>query len=261
MRFSTYITFMDSDSLFFELFHNLPRQGPGDNESTAKAFSFLKELPPRITLLDIGCGSGMQTMQLAKLVNGHIIAIDFHEPFLHQLRTEIEQKGFADTITVLNKSMFEMDFNEESFDVIWSEGAVYLYGFRNALIDWNRLLKPGGYLVCSHLSWLDKNPPGELKTYWEAEYPEISDVDTILKTIGNEGYTPAGHFVLPEKSWWYNYYNPLQKRVDLLSQKYRHATLFKNLIDATKLEIYMFKTYSKYYGYVFYIMKKPSMLG
>ena len=251
---------MTTDSLFFELYHNLPRQGPGDNESTAKAFSYLKELPHRITLLDIGCGSGMQTMKLAKLINGHIIAIDFHEPFLHQLRLDIERRGFSESIEVHNMSMFEIDFPDENFDVIWSEGSMYIYGFRRALADWKRLLKPGGYMVSSHISWIHDNPPEELKTYWEDEYPEIAGTDANLAVIREEGYTPVGHFILPEKSWWYNYYNPLQKRVDLLSQKYRHATLFKNLIDATKLEIYMFKTYSKYYGYVFYIMKKPSML-
>jgi len=67
---------MDTDSLFFELYRNLPRQGPGDDESTRKAFSFLKDLPSNIKLLDVGCGSGIQTIQLAKLIDGHITAID-----------------------------------------------------------------------------------------------------------------------------------------------------------------------------------------
>jgi len=247
---------MDPDSLFFELYHTLPRQGPGDNESTRKAFSYLKDLPPRITLLDVGCGSGMQTIQLAKLINGHITAIDIHEPFLRKLRTDIEVQGLSGIVTVLNKSMFEMDFTSESFDVIWSEGAMYIYGFRKALADWKTLLKPVGYLVCSHIAWLKDSPPAEVKTYWIREYPEITGIEENVKIIRDEGYIPVGHFSLPEESWWNNYYNPLNRRIDILSQKYRTAKLFKSLIDAMKLEMYMFKNYSKYYGYVFFIMKK-----
>lgn len=247
---------MDDESLFFELYHNLPRQGPGDNESTQKAFSYLKELPHRITLLDVGCGSGMQTIQLAKLINGHITAIDNHDPFLHQLRTDIELTGLSGMVTVLNKSMFEMDFANESFDVIWSEGAIYIYGFRKALADWKALLKPGGYLVCSHITWLEDTSPEEVKTFWENEYPEITGIEQNVQIIQGEGYTPIDHFVLPDESWWKNYYNPLNRRLNILNQKYRTAKLFRSLIDATKLEMFMFKNYSKYYGYVFFIMKK-----
>ncbi len=247
---------MATDSLFFELYHNLPRQGPGDNDFTRKAFSLLKDLPPSINLLDVGCGSGMQTLQLAKLINGHITAIDFHEPFLHQLRTDAEKEGLSGSITVLNKSMFEMDFPDENFDVIWSEGAIYIYGFRKALADWKSMLKPGGYLVCSHISWLNDNPPEELKSYWENEYPEITGIEGNVRIIRDEGYTPVDHFVLPDESWWKNYYNPLRQRLNLLSQKYRTAGVFNKLIESSKQEMYMFNRYSAFYGYVFFIMKR-----
>jgi ubiquinone/menaquinone biosynthesis C-methylase UbiE len=243
-------------SLFYELYHNLPRQGPGDNESTAKAFSYLMDLPLHSTLLDVGCGSGMQTLHLAKLINGHITAIDFHEPFLQQLRIHAEYEGLSEMITVLNESMFEMNFPDESFDVVWSEGSIYIYGFRKALADWKRLLIPGGYLVCSHISWLNDKPPDEVKSYWENEYPEITGIEGNIRIIREEGYTSVGHFVLPDESWWRNYYNPLRKRMNVLNQKYRTALIFQKLIEATKREMYMFKKYSAYYGYVFYIMKK-----
>ena len=62
--------------IFFEIHKDLPREGPGDNESTQKAFSFLEDLPSNPYFLDIGCGPGMQTIQLAKLIDGKIIAID-----------------------------------------------------------------------------------------------------------------------------------------------------------------------------------------
>lgn len=127
--------------VFFEIHSDNPREGPGDNESTRKAYSFLKDLPVEPRILDIGCGPGMQTVELAKISRGHIVALDNHKPFLVQLKHLSQAEGVANQIEALNRSMFEMDFDEKSFDVIWSEGAIYFYGFEQGLIDWRPLLK------------------------------------------------------------------------------------------------------------------------
>lgn len=46
-----------------------------------------------------------------------------------------------------------MDFVPESFDLIWAEGYIYIIGFKKGLQDWKKFLKPGGYLICSEISW------------------------------------------------------------------------------------------------------------
>jgi len=51
--------------IFFEIHKDLPREGPGGNEYTRKAFYMLGDLPPEPYILDIGCGPGMQTIELA----------------------------------------------------------------------------------------------------------------------------------------------------------------------------------------------------
>jgi len=66
------------DEIFFEIFEALPRQGPGDEKSTRKAFKKLGELPDRPEILDVGCGTGVQTLALAKLTPGKITAFDNH---------------------------------------------------------------------------------------------------------------------------------------------------------------------------------------
>ena len=40
--------------LFFEIHQDLPREGPGDDRSTAQALSMLQELPDVPRVLDIG---------------------------------------------------------------------------------------------------------------------------------------------------------------------------------------------------------------
>jgi len=54
---------MEGLEYFYELFCSLSRGGPGDNQSTRKAFGYLNNLPSEPRILDIGCGPGMQTLE------------------------------------------------------------------------------------------------------------------------------------------------------------------------------------------------------
>jgi len=113
---------------------------------TRKALQMLPELDkPRI--LDIGCGSGVPTLELARLTNGQIIGLDIHQPYLDELNRKIQEAGFSDRVRTVKCSMFELDFPDESFDIIWSEGSISTIGFKHGLMEWRRLLITDGFLV------------------------------------------------------------------------------------------------------------------
>lgn len=105
------------DPIFFEIHKDLPREGPGRNQYTQKAYRFLPKMD-KPNILDIGCGPGQQTIELAKLSNGTITAIDTHQPYLDVLNKKIRYQDLGTRITTLNQSMFSMDFMDESFDII-----------------------------------------------------------------------------------------------------------------------------------------------
>ena len=72
----------DNDRLMqimLDVHSGLPRQGPGDDESTLRALSFCTELPMQPAVLDVGCGPGMQTVALARGTDGTITAVDLFE--------------------------------------------------------------------------------------------------------------------------------------------------------------------------------------
>ncbi len=244
-------------SVFFEIHQDNPREGPGDNISTCRAFEMIQGLLPQPhIILDIGCGPGMQTLELARISNGRITAVDTHQPFLDQLKQRAVEAGVADRIEVLNQSMFALDLPANSFDLIWSEGAIYIIGFRQGLKEWREYLKPRGYLAVTEIVWLKPNPPDILRRFWETNYPSMTTIKGNLDIIRDSGYAEIGNFVLPESAWWEDYYLPVMKRISMLRAKYAGISEVLQELDAQQAEIAMYRKYHDYYGYVFYIMKE-----
>jgi precorrin-6B methylase 2 len=82
-----------ASDLFRKLSDGLPRQGPGSTDATLRALAMISAMPQRPRILDIGCGSGAQTIDLARATRGTIVALDMAERFLDELRMRSERAG------------------------------------------------------------------------------------------------------------------------------------------------------------------------
>jgi ubiquinone/menaquinone biosynthesis C-methylase UbiE len=244
-------------SIFRELTEGLPRQAPGSTEATLHALRLLRGLPPCPRILDIGCGPGAQTIDLARATSGWIVAVDIRQRFLDELTERATIAGVLPQITTINTSMFDMDFADRSFDLVWSEGAVYIAGFAAGLRAWRRFLKPGGWLAVTELTWLVPNPPAEAAEYWARGYPGMGSIERNCQIIEEAGYAEADGFVLPAKDW-HNYYGPAERRVEELREKYAGDGEVLDTLDREQREYDLFREYHDAYGYVFYVMRKPA---
>jgi ubiquinone/menaquinone biosynthesis C-methylase UbiE len=242
--------------LFFEIHSGVPRQEPGSLDSTRKAFSLVKELPAQPRILDIGCGSGAQTIELAKLSGGKVTGMDNHEPYIEKFKAKIEEEKLSDRVDTASGDMADLPFNSEEFDLIWAEGSLYIIGMEEGLKHWSRFLKPGGYVVFSELTWLKDKQPREVKDFWLSQYPDIKTIEGNIKRIEKCGFDVLDNFVLPDKDWFDDYYTPLEERIKLYRSMYARDRESSEFIEEIYAEIPMYKKYSEYYGYVFYITKK-----
>lgn len=245
------------DEVFWEVHSGLPQEGPGSDEATAQALTLIRGLPAQPKILDIGCGPGRQTMVLTRMTGGHVTALDTHSPFLDELNRRARDNGVEGQVTTVNRSMTSMAFEPESFDLVWSEGAIYIMGFEDGLRAVWPLLRRGGALAVTEISWFTDKPSAELKAFWGEAYPPMTAVPNNLSTIEKSGYKLIDHFPLPDSAWLDGYYGPLEERVAQLRRKYAGQRDKLACLDMEVLEIEMFRKYSAEYGYVFYIMRKP----
>ncbi len=248
---------MTEIDLLIDFHKDAERQGPGSEAVTRKALEFIElEADNALQILDIGCGTGGQTMTIAQRTNSQITAVDLFPAFLEKLEEKARQLGLSHKMTTLNQSMDSLAFDNETFDVIWSEGAIYIYGFEKGVTAWRKFIKPGGYLAVSEISWLTNLRPKAIEQYWAEEYAEIDTVSNKTKVLEENGYSPVAHFILPEYCWIDNYYQPMERRFEDFLKKHNYSEEVEKMIEANREEIAMYLKYKEYYSYGFYIAKK-----
>jgi len=200
---------------------------------TRQAFDVLPPMTgPRI--LDIGCGSGIPTLELARLCDGEITGIDIDEKALDELRREAERTGVSSRVKTLKCFMTNMEFPDESFDIIWSEGSIFAVGFEKGLREWKRLLKPGGFMVV---------------------HDEEGNRREKLKLVKDCGYKLLGQMILDKNTWRQEYFTPLEQLVNKTLADYDDKEKIPEIVESDRREVEWFDTNPRGNSSVYFIMQ------
>lgn len=241
---------------FLEIYGTLPRAGPGSNELTRAAFQLMEELPESPAILDLGCGPGMQTVELLRLCRGTVVALDLLPEMLIRVRAAAQAAGVADRLQTLEQDVADMAFPEHSFDIIWAEASIYLLGFEAGLQKLGRFLRPGGYIAVSEVIWLRPDPPAELLEFW-SQYPEIDFMDAKLAAVDRAGYALVGQFPFPSTAWTEDYYDPMARRVEAMAVPWRADPEGEAVLAEARNEIAIYRSFREYFNYAFFVLRKP----
>lgn len=204
------------------------------NKYTRKAFEVLPRLE-KPCILDIGCGSGVPTIELARLSDGQIIGVDIDQSRLDTFTKKIDTAGLTKRIKTIQCSMLDMKFSDESFDIIWAEGVIAIIDFERGLKEWRRFIKPNGFLVV---------------------HDEISNINKKREMVSLCGYKLIDTFIIPKEVWWKEYYGPLEQNIKELRIQYRNDPTTLRMLDREQNEVEEFKKNPRYHGSVFFIMQK-----
>jgi SAM-dependent methyltransferase len=244
--------------IFFEVFEHLPRQGPGDRESAVRALGLCRELPQAPAIADLGCGVGGQTLQLAELIpSGSIVAIDRHAPSIERLRRTIVERGLQSRIRAVVGDMARPEQAPGSFDLVWSEGALYCIGLRDALRVCHDLLRPGGYLAFTEAVWRRADPPPEVAASFDLDYPDMGRTVDAVAAIEDSGLDLVGHFTLPDEAWWDEFYTPMEARIVELRGRFADDHEASAILDQLAAEPEMHRRHAAFYAYEFFVARRP----
>lgn len=242
---------------FLEIYGTLPRAGPGSNELTRRAYRAMVDLPRAPEILDVGCGPGMQTIELLRLGAGSVVALDLLPQMLARTRAAAELAGVSDRLVTLEQDMKTMAFPPSSFDVVWSEGAVYILGFEAGLKKFLPLVRPGGYVAVSEPVWLTPDPPAEAVAFW-SEYPQIDSVDAKCAVIERLGYELVDSFVFPPGAWTEPYYDPMERRIAEQAPAWQGIPEAEAVLAGARREIAVFRSCSDCFSYAFFVARRPT---
>jgi len=131
-----------------ELIQNLPDSAVTSYCGVGNPFT-LGPIQEGETVLDIGCGTGVDTLIAAIMVGpeGKVVGIDMIPEMLKRAKENLQRTDFKN-VTFMEASAEKLPFPNEDFDVVISNGVFNLIpGKVKALSEVYRVLKPGGRMM------------------------------------------------------------------------------------------------------------------
>ncbi len=137
----------------------------------------LPHLRPGLDLLDVGCGPGTITADLAALVSpGRVVGLDREESPLAGARAEAAARGLDNAAYVVG-DVYALDFPDGSFDVVHAHQVLqHLTDPVAALREMARVVRPGGLVAVrdsdyAAMTWHPANPG---LTRWNDLYHRVA---------------------------------------------------------------------------------------
>jgi SAM-dependent methyltransferase len=146
-------------------------------------------LEPGSHVLDVGCGLGGSARYLAAEYRCRVTGIDLTREYVDAANALVGMVGLSDRVAFRQASALEMPFDDETFDVVWTEHVQMNIADKHAFYrEIGRVTRPGGMLLFHDIFAGEDGPP-YYPVPW-AEEPSISflaapdEVRTILEDLG-----------------------------------------------------------------------------
>lgn len=181
----------------------------------------LPHLRPGTSLLDVGCGPGTITIDLAeKVAPGAVVGVDYAQDVIAEADRQRELAATPSNVRFETGDVYALRFGDSSFDVVHAHQVLqHLSAPVSALEEMRRVLRPGGVLAVrdSDYGAFVWSPADPLLDRWLDVYHEVTahngaDADAgrhLLGWVMQAGFEEATAssstwtFADPEsRAWW-----------------------------------------------------------
>lgn len=146
------------------------------NKSEEFQHGWLKErCVAGIKVLDFGCGNGENGIYAARY-GAEVIGIDISPEGVANANLNATQAGVEEHCRFEVMDGENMTFSDNTFDLAVEYGALHHVELDKAMSELNRVLRPGGEMICIEalrhnpiIHWYRKKTP-HLRTEWEVEH-------------------------------------------------------------------------------------------
>jgi len=149
-------------------------------------------------VLDAGSGYGQWSIALSRL-NRSVCSLELNE-LRCEVSTHIFHGGNHNNIDMVNGSIINLPFKNNSFDTVFSYSAIYQVDWRDALREYFRVLKRGGklYFSVNGLGWSIYNIIKNQNPSYDFS-PRRNALKSMAKLVSCGGLFPDSDWILFKK--------------------------------------------------------------
>lgn len=220
------------------------------NVSNSAAY-FEHLLTPGVSVLDVGCGPGTVTVDIARRVNpGIVVGVDAATGIIEDAR-KLATEQQVENVRFETANAYDLPFEDASFDIVHAHQLLqHLSDPVEVIRQMKRVAKPGGYIAVREADYgaMTWYPESEGLTEWNILYHEVTSAYGFQADAGRRLFSwfqQAGFDVndlscsagtwcysTPEtRSWWGDLWAER-----CITSNFAHQAVESNLADDVALE-------------------------
>lgn len=144
---------------------------------------------PRSLALDAGGGTGRWSIPIARK-GCKVVLVDISQKMLAKAQAKIEQEGLEDQLTIKKGNILDLDFPDETFDLVFCDHTLFLFPDANrAVKELTRVLEKHSTMIISAqnryplaLMYLPDEPKKAIELIYGRHHHKLGDIKVYTLT-------------------------------------------------------------------------------